>query len=142
MGTVYRAQHMVVRDYVALKLFRSGLAEDESIRKRFLREPQLAAQIRHPNIIPIRDAGDENGLPYLAMEYVEGLDLPACSSVRDGWSRNGRSRSWAKRPARSTRRTHATSSTATSSRRTSSLGTTDGSSSRTSESPRTRLSTA
>ena len=75
MGTVYRAQHLVVRDYVALKLLRSGLAEDESIRKRFLREPQLAAQIRHPNIIPIRDAGDENGLPYLAMEYVEGLDL-------------------------------------------------------------------
>ena len=51
------------------------LAADERFRKRFLRESQLAASLDHPNIVPIYAAGEEGGLLYLAMRYVEGYDL-------------------------------------------------------------------
>jgi serine/threonine-protein kinase len=77
MGTVYLAEHLRLRRRVALKLLLPELSEDERFRVRFLRESELAASLDHPNVIPIYDAGEADGLLYLAMRYVEGDDLRA-----------------------------------------------------------------
>src|SRR5687768_6610463 len=77
MGVVYRAEDLRLGRNVALKLLASDLAEDKGFRERFLRESRLAAAIDHPHIIPIYRAGEEDGLLYLAMRYVEGPDLKA-----------------------------------------------------------------
>jgi class 3 adenylate cyclase/tetratricopeptide (TPR) repeat protein len=60
---------------VALKLLASQLADDERFRERFHRESRLAASLDHPNVIPIFEAGEASGQLYIAMRYVEGVDL-------------------------------------------------------------------
>src|SRR5919106_101189 len=75
MGVVYRATDLSLGRPVALKLIAPELAEDESFRARFLREPRLAASLDHPNVIPIYEAGEHDGQLYLAMRFVEGEDL-------------------------------------------------------------------
>ena len=77
MSVVYRAEHLRLRRKAAVKLLAPELAEDEHFRERFLRESQLAASLDHPNIVPVYDAGEVEGLLYLAMRYVEGTDLRA-----------------------------------------------------------------
>jgi serine/threonine protein kinase len=56
---------------VALKVLAPELSEEKGFRERFIRESRLAASIDHPNIIPIYDAGEQSGLLYIAMRYVE-----------------------------------------------------------------------
>jgi serine/threonine protein kinase len=75
MSFVYLAEHVRLGRKVALKLLAPPLSKDESFRARFERESQRAAEIDHPNIIPIYDAGDANGELYIAMKYVPGSDL-------------------------------------------------------------------
>ncbi len=75
MGVVYRATHLRLRRVDALKVIAPDLAESEDFRSRFERESQVAAQIDHPNVIPIYAAGEEEGLLYIAMRFVEGTDL-------------------------------------------------------------------
>jgi hypothetical protein len=75
MGVVYRAEHPRLGATIALKVMEPELAMDEVFRERFVREAQAAARIRHPNIIPIYDAGEWNGDLYIAMRYIEGDDL-------------------------------------------------------------------
>jgi YVTN family beta-propeller protein len=75
MSVVYRADHMRLKRKVALKLLAPELAEDDAFRERFLRESELAASLDHPNVVPIYDAGEVEGLLYIAMRYVEGYDL-------------------------------------------------------------------
>jgi serine/threonine protein kinase len=75
MGAVYRAEDMRLGRKVALKLLVPELAEDERFRERFLRESRLAAAIDHPNIVPIYQAGEIDGVLFIAMRYVEGEDL-------------------------------------------------------------------
>jgi serine/threonine protein kinase len=76
MSVVYVAEQTRLGRKVALKILASGLIErDESFRDRFLRESHVAAGLDHPNIIPIFDAGEEDGCLYIAMRYVEGRDL-------------------------------------------------------------------
>ena len=75
MGVVYRAEHVHLRRTAALKLLGPELAHDTSFRERFLRESRTAAAIHHPNIVTIYDAGEADGLLYIAMQYVEGTDL-------------------------------------------------------------------
>jgi serine/threonine-protein kinase len=77
MGAVYLATHERLRRRVALKLIAPELADDEAFRARFLRESQLAAALDHPNVLPIYDAGDVDGVLYLAMRYVSGASLQA-----------------------------------------------------------------
>jgi YVTN family beta-propeller protein len=77
MSVVYRADHARLKRKVALKLLAPELAEDERFRERFLRESQLAASLDHPNVVPIYDAGEVEGLLYIAMRYVPGTDLKA-----------------------------------------------------------------
>jgi serine/threonine-protein kinase len=75
MGAVYLAEHLRLGRMVALKLLAPELAGNEKFRDRFLRESKIAASIDHPNIVPIYDADEADGVLFLAMRYVEGTDL-------------------------------------------------------------------
>jgi serine/threonine protein kinase len=75
MGAVYRASEEGLGRMVALKVIAPELAQDARFRERFLRESRIAASLDHPHVIPIYQAGDEDGLLFLAMRYVEGTDL-------------------------------------------------------------------
>ena len=75
MGIVFRAYDLRLKRTVALKLMAPGLAVDQRFRERFTREAELAMSLEHPNVVPIHDAGDIDGRLYIAMRYVEGIDL-------------------------------------------------------------------
>ena len=75
MGIVYHALHEPLQRDVALKLIAPQLSSDESFRVRFQRECQAAARIRHPHVLPVYHAGEEGGLLYVTMQYVDGADL-------------------------------------------------------------------
>ena len=77
MSVVYLAEQLVLGRKVALKLLSPELSEDEEFRQRFIRESRLAGGLEHPNIIPVHEAGDVEGLLFIAMRYVEGSDLKA-----------------------------------------------------------------
>jgi serine/threonine-protein kinase len=72
MSVVYRAENARLGNKVALKLLAEGLADDESFRERFVRESRTAATLNHPNIVTIYDAGDWEGVLYIAMRWVDG----------------------------------------------------------------------
>jgi eukaryotic-like serine/threonine-protein kinase len=72
---VYRAQHSALHKLVALKVMERALLERAEGSRRFLREGQTAAAIKHPNVVDITDVGVWNDLPYLVMELLEGEDL-------------------------------------------------------------------
>src|SRR5919108_5046010 len=73
-SVVYRAEHVRLGRQAALKLLSPGLGEAD-FSERFLRESRLAASLDHPSIVPVYDAGEDDGLLYIAMAYVEGTDL-------------------------------------------------------------------
>ena len=75
MGVVYRATQIGLDRAVALKVITPAFAHDEEFRGRFKREAKLAASIEHPNVIPVYEAGEQDGSLFLAMRYVEGTDL-------------------------------------------------------------------
>jgi N-acetylneuraminic acid mutarotase len=75
MGVVYRATQLRLTRAVALKLVTPALARDASFRERFRREWMIAASIDHPNVIPVYEAGEEDGALFIAMRWVEGSDL-------------------------------------------------------------------
>ncbi|MEA2496622.1 MAG: serine/threonine protein kinase, bacterial, partial [Thermoleophilaceae bacterium] len=75
MGVVFRAEHMHLNRVVALKVLTADLAGNRSFRQRFIREAQTAARLDHPNIVPVFDAGEEKGLLYIAMKFIDGVDL-------------------------------------------------------------------
>ena len=77
MGTVYLATHQRLGRKAALKVIAPELADDEEFRVRFLRESELAATLDHPNVIPIYDADEADGVLYLAMRFVDGPSLQA-----------------------------------------------------------------
>ena len=118
MGAVYLATHARLARKVALKVIAPELAHDDEFRARFLRETQLAASLEHANVIPIYDAGEVDGVLYLAMRYVAGPSLRTLLRERGALSAGETLRSRGRSAARSTRRTRRASSTGTSSRRT------------------------
>jgi hypothetical protein len=75
MGVVYRATEVNLDRLVAIKLISDELARDDGFRERFQRESRLAASIRHPNVITVFRAGEEDGNLFIAMDYIEGTDL-------------------------------------------------------------------
>src|SRR5687768_18015163 len=77
MGVVYRATDLALDRPVALKLISGDFARDESFQARFKRESRLAASIRHPNVITVFGAGEEDGNLFIAMDYIDGTDLKA-----------------------------------------------------------------
>jgi serine/threonine-protein kinase len=75
MASVYRAEHSLLKKPVALKLMKTTLLKSTEARQRFFREARAAAAIKHPNVANITDMGTANGVPYLVMELLEGVDL-------------------------------------------------------------------
>jgi serine/threonine-protein kinase len=73
MGRVYKAEHVLMRRVVALKVV--GSAHDGDRLHAFLREIEAAARLSHPSIVAAYDAGEAHGLRFLVMEYVDGIDL-------------------------------------------------------------------
>lgn len=75
MGEVYRAQHPTLNRMVAIKILPLHSEADDDAHKRFNREAQTVARLKHPNIVTLHDVGEQNGQPFMVMEYVDGPDL-------------------------------------------------------------------
>ena len=75
MGVVYRARQLSLDRVVALKVIAPALMQDDAMRRRFLRESRVAASIDHPHVIPVYYAGEEDGVAYIAMRFVDGDDV-------------------------------------------------------------------
>jgi serine/threonine-protein kinase len=75
MGTVWRAEHLVLCAPVAVKVLDRDLSKDEEAHDRFIREARSAASLRSPHVVQILDYGIDNGFPYIAMELLEGETL-------------------------------------------------------------------
>src|SRR4051812_8707193 len=75
MGVVYEAVELALDRLVALKVIAPGLAADDEFRERFVAESRVAASIDHPNVVPIFQAGEDQGVLFLAMRLVSGDDL-------------------------------------------------------------------
>jgi serine/threonine protein kinase len=75
MAVVYRARDVRLDRWVALKVLAPEFARDDAFRQRFIRESRAAAAVDHPNIIPIIDAGEAEGVLFIAMRYVAGQDV-------------------------------------------------------------------
>ncbi len=75
MAVVFRAQDERLQRQVALKILSPALATDEAFRHRFIRESRSAAAVDDPHIIPVFEAGDANGVLFIAMRYVPGGDV-------------------------------------------------------------------
>src|SRR5919199_1812449 len=76
MAAVYRARQETLDRIVAVKVLSDNLAASDEFMQRFVREARTAANMRHPNVITVHDFGqDERGVPYLVLEYVDGMTL-------------------------------------------------------------------
>jgi hypothetical protein len=75
MAVVYRATQLSLNRSVALKVIVPELANDDEFRARFQRESLIAASIDHPNVVPVYEAGTQGDLLFLAMRYVDGVNL-------------------------------------------------------------------
>ena len=83
MGVVLQAEDEQLRRVVAMKVMRRDYASNPEARSRFLREARAAAAIRHDNIVTIYQVGEDQGIPFLAMEFLKGKSL-------DDWLRPDR----------------------------------------------------
>jgi serine/threonine-protein kinase len=77
MGVVFLARDLALKRRVAIKVLPPELAFRQEIKTRFTREAQTAARLAHPHIVPIHTVGDEGGLVYFVMGYVDGESLAA-----------------------------------------------------------------
>jgi serine/threonine protein kinase len=75
MGVVFRAVHESEGDEVALKVLRAELSADDTFRRRFVHEARAAGEVRHKHLVPITEAGEADGRPYLAVAFVRGRTL-------------------------------------------------------------------
>jgi len=84
MSTVYRAFDTVLERQVAIKLMHREIASDSDQLERFRREARAVAQLSHPHIVTVIDAGEDDNTPYIVFEYVEG------ETLKDRIRRHGR----------------------------------------------------
>ena len=75
MGLVYRAWHDRLQRAVAIKVIAPELAAESTFRARFEQESLLAAQIEHPNVIPVYEVGESARLLFIVMRYIDGVDV-------------------------------------------------------------------
>ena len=75
MGAVYEARHIKLDRVVALKILPSPMTVDREYQERFDREARVIAKLDHPNVVRATDAGDVDGMPYLALELLDGVDI-------------------------------------------------------------------
>jgi serine/threonine-protein kinase len=75
MGMVYKARDRSLDEVVAIKVLRPDFAQDPRMAERFKSEIRLARRVRHRNVCAIHDYGEDQGLFYISMEYLEGVDL-------------------------------------------------------------------
>ena len=82
MGIVYKAIDPGIGRLVAIKMMTAGFANDADLLKRFYREAQSAGKLQHPNIVTIYDLGDQDGNPYMVMQFLEGESLDSIIASR------------------------------------------------------------
>ena len=82
MGVVYRARQISLNRTVAVKILPGAIFGDPQFILRFREEVQMAAALKHPNIVTIHDVGEHDGQPYFAMEFVEGQTLAKLAAQR------------------------------------------------------------
>ncbi len=75
MGVVYEAEHESLKNRVALKVMHSRFRTDGSHLRRFRQEARSAARLHHTNIVPVFDFGEQDGICYYAMQYIDGVGL-------------------------------------------------------------------
>ncbi|HPU64084.1 MAG TPA: Stk1 family PASTA domain-containing Ser/Thr kinase, partial [Mobilitalea sp.] len=75
MADVYKAKDQRLNRFVAIKVLKPEYASDTSFVNKFIGEAQSAAGLSHPNIVNVYDVGNENGLHYIVMEFIEGITL-------------------------------------------------------------------
>ena len=75
MATVYKAKDTLLNRYVAIKILRDSLEGEEQVVSNFIKEAQSSASLVHNNIVSVYDVGEEGGLNYMVMEYVDGITL-------------------------------------------------------------------
>ena len=77
MGVVFEAEQVSLGRHVALKVLPHNALVDAKTRKRFEREARAAAKLHHTNIVPVFGVGEQDGLPYYAMQFIQGMGLNA-----------------------------------------------------------------
>jgi eukaryotic-like serine/threonine-protein kinase len=75
MGTVYKAHDRILDEIVAVKVLRAELASSPDLARRFRQETKLARRVRHPNICGIHEYGEDRDIRYIAMEFVDGVEI-------------------------------------------------------------------
>ncbi len=75
MGVVYKAEDPRLKRLVAIKVMLPRSAADDSARRRFLREAQAMAAVHHDHVVAIYQVDEDNGVPFLAMEFLQGMPL-------------------------------------------------------------------
>lgn len=75
MATVYKAKDTLLNRYVAVKVLRDSLEDEKKVVANFVKEAQSSASLVHNNIVSVYDVGEEDGINYMVMEYVDGITL-------------------------------------------------------------------
>jgi serine/threonine protein kinase len=85
MGMVYKAHDRMLDETVAIKVLRSEFANTAEMAQRFRHEIKLARKVSHRNVCRIHEYGEDGGVRYISMEYVEGTDLKQLTREKGGW---------------------------------------------------------